>query len=219
VTDAPLAVFIGPTAHGQQEYLRGLQTRGVTLLPPVKRGDLPSMGTSFARIVLVDGLFNSVPAVGHVEIREALEAGIKLYGCSSMGAIRAYEMRHYGIVGGGAVYEMFFQHEDFTDDELAQLHGAAPHFEPVSEPLVNLRVFAAQLVASGLISAAASRRILDPLQQLYFGQRTLRLFERALAKELPPERTLESVMAGYPARRVKLTDFVSLMEQVLEHRI
>jgi hypothetical protein len=193
VTDAPLAVFIGPTAHGQQEYLRGLQTRGVTLLPPVKRGDLPSMGTSFARIVLVDGLFNSVPAVGHVEIREALEAG--------------------------TVYEMFFQHEDFTDDELAQLHGAAPHFEPVSEPLVNLRVFAAQLVASGLISAAASRRILDPLQQLYFGQRTLRLFERALAKELPPERTLESVMAGYPARRVKLTDFVSLMEQVLEHRI
>ena len=63
-------------------------------------------------IVIVDGIFQQVIAVGHAEIREALEKGIDILGMSSMGAIRAYEMRDLGMKGYGKVYDWFFRMED-----------------------------------------------------------------------------------------------------------
>src|SRR5262249_48597706 len=147
-----ITVFVGPSAYGIEAELQRIESFGVSIYPPVKRGDLYEVAKRSATIVIVDGLFHTVPAVGHIEIREALESGIRVIGCSSMVAIRAYEMRTLGMIGFGRVFEMFKEFEDFTDDELTQLHGPEPDFLPFSEALVNIRIFLDSLIAEGILS-------------------------------------------------------------------
>src|SRR5215216_2521419 len=92
-----IAVFVGPSACGMDELVQSLPKDRFSFFPPIKRGDLEALPRDFTVIVVVDGLFNSVPAVGHVELRKKLEY-CTVYGCSSMGAIRAFEMRGHGMI-------------------------------------------------------------------------------------------------------------------------
>ncbi|RUX68847.1 hypothetical protein EN904_03020 [Mesorhizobium sp. M7A.F.Ca.CA.001.07.2.1] len=52
-------------------------------------------------IGLIDGLFESGPAVWHKEILFALDAGCRLLGAASMGALRAAECWQFGMIGIG----------------------------------------------------------------------------------------------------------------------
>lgn len=124
-------------------------------------------------LVLVDGLFDQSLAVGHAELREAITAGWKVFGLGSMGAVRACEMRHHGMIGFGRVYEHFLADEDFQDDEVALLHTPAPDYRSVSEPLVHLRHFLRCLDESHRLSGVAAQRIADELKAVWYGHRTL----------------------------------------------
>lgn len=92
------------------------------LLPGIKRGDLiqnlfkfPSIET----VIIVDGVFEQQASVTHKEIVWVLEQGIKVIGLSSMGALRAYELRDYGMIGYGQVYQYFLEGLLEGDDEVA----------------------------------------------------------------------------------------------------
>jgi hypothetical protein len=54
----------------------------VRVIAPVKRFDIPALldDSEPRTLVLVDSLFHSVPAVGHIEIRDAIEAGLTVMG-------------------------------------------------------------------------------------------------------------------------------------------
>ena len=52
----------------------------------------------FKEILLVDGYYKSIPAPWHKEILLALEKGIKVTGISSLGAVRANELKDFGIL-------------------------------------------------------------------------------------------------------------------------
>ena len=69
---------------------------------------------------------------------DAIEQGWTVFGLCSMGAIRAYELRNFGMKGVGKVYQRFFQMEDFQDDELALFHE--PVF-PFTLPFVNFSTY------------------------------------------------------------------------------
>jgi hypothetical protein len=137
-------LFAGPTL-ARSPHARVL-VRGVSVRSPVKRGDVERLVEAYPAsrgrpgvIVLADGLFHDTLAVGHAELRAALRAGWRLWGLSSMGAIRAHEMAPLGMRGFGRVYERFQAEPDFQDDEVALLHGPAPEYRTLSEPLVHLR--------------------------------------------------------------------------------
>ncbi len=145
-------LFVGPTFKGLGaaaiDAAQAFQIRS-----PVKRGDVEALaGVEPGVLVLVDGLFHDALAVGHIEIRNAVERGWQVWGLSSMGAIRAYEMRTLGVRGYGAVYERFYAEEDFQDDEVSLLHASAPDYTPISEPLIHLRAALDAYVSEGMLT-------------------------------------------------------------------
>jgi hypothetical protein len=150
--------------------------------------------------------------VGHAEIRAAISAGWSVWGLSSLGAIRAYEMRDLGVKGYGRVYQRFYEHGDFRDDEVALIHEPDPPYRSFSEPLVHIRFFLRQLVNLELLTPALEESILASLMSIWFGYRTLGLLRSNLF-ELAPQNAaaIETVLANFQPFRVKyhdLSDFI-----------
>ena len=135
-------LFAGPSLLDSNS--RQLDTSFVRLKPPAKRGDIDLLlneEDAAGTIILADGRFHSELAVGHSELRRAIRAGWEIWGVSSMGAIRACEMRSTGMKGFGVIYGFFMDDPDFADDEVALLHIPDPPYHAVSEPLVHTRMF------------------------------------------------------------------------------
>lgn len=179
------------------------------LCPPVKRGDLPARSLQATdRVVLADGLFHQQLAVGHIEIRKLIQEGVVVWGVSSMGAIRAFEMRHMGMQGFGQVYDYFYEYPDFQDDEVTLLHEAEHPYKPVSEPLVHLRYCLAQQVKAGLLSPAQQEAITTDLKARWYGARSLGLFARLLEQQgFDPTALLHD----FDPYRIKQHDLLSLI--------
>ena len=175
----PVVLFAGPTLAASARA-RDLP-RGIRVRPPVRRFDVATLVASRAAlrrrrgvIVVADGLFHDRLAVGHAELREAMRDGWCVWGVSSMGAIRAREMTALGMRGFGQVFDRFRTEGDFQDDEVALLHGPAPEYRPMSEPLVHLRAAVDHLVRRGVIRAPFGRATIEELKTRWFGNRTRR---------------------------------------------
>jgi hypothetical protein len=208
-------IFAGPTRHGLPSSSLE-ESPGITWLPPARRGDVEALVRTrpAGTLAIVDGYFHHSLAVGHREIREAVERGWTVWGLSSIGAIRAYEMRDVGVRGFGRVYETFLREHDFRDDEVALLHEPSPPYRAATEPLVHLRVGVAALEAEGAISAEAATRVLEILAARWFGERTLDWtceLLRETAPELSAER-LEAWWKEFERYRVKRIDLQAFVE-------
>lgn len=212
-TDCRRYMFAGPTFCGRDELLSEAG-QSAEIRPPVQRRDVERLVAAHPPgvVILVDGYFQQCLSVGHAEIRAAVSAGWSVWGLSSLGAIRAYEMRDLGVKGYGRVYQSFYEHSDFRDDEVALIHEPNPPYRSVSEPLVHIRFFLRQLVSLELLTAALEERILANLMSMWFGYRTLGLLRSNLF-ELAPQNVaaIETVLANFQPFRVKhhdLCDFI-----------
>jgi len=83
-------------------------------------------------------------------------------------------MAPLGMRGFGRVYERFAAEGDFQDDEVALLHGPAPQYRAMSEPLVHLRAVAEHLAARGLVARDAAAGVIASLKARWYGERTRR---------------------------------------------
>jgi hypothetical protein len=185
--DDHVVMFVGPTLAGSSQA-RAL-AKGHRLRRPIRRHDVDELVAAQRKtrkkpgvIVIVDGVFHDTLAVGHAEIREALAAGWRVWGLSSMGAIRAREMAHLGMRGFGSVYERFCGEGDFQDDEVALLHEPGAPYRAVSEPLVHLRAAIEHLVAREIVSADDARGVVGDLKARWYGERTVARAKSALKK-------------------------------------
>src|SRR5882724_867704 len=98
-------VYTGPTLS-RAEVLNIVPS--AIIQPPVEHGDLLRVRTQPGDVVvLIDGLFHQVASVRHKEILQVLADGVRVVGCSSMGALRAAELYPYGMIGNGSVFEMY----------------------------------------------------------------------------------------------------------------
>jgi hypothetical protein len=206
-------LFAGPSALGLPAT--AIADAGLQLRPPVRRGDVERLVDSGAApgvMVICDGVFQSTPAVSHAELCRALDAGWALWGVSSLGAIRAHELRAEGMRGFGYVHAQFGLHDDFTDDELCLLHFPEPPYFAVSEPLVNLR-YALQHGGLG-IDAAAAAALITALRRLWFGERTVqRMLQLAQHRAGLPAETARRLVAWMQANRIKTLDLAALLQQ------
>ena len=131
-----LYVYVGPTL--QVEKAKGILPNA-TYLPPIKSGDLFSL--SFAKgdvIVIVDGVFELSPTIWHKEIIWAIEKGAIVYGVSSLGAIRAAELKGYGMLGYGQIYKDYLKGKLLDDSEVLVLCDGCS-YKPTTIPMVNIR--------------------------------------------------------------------------------
>ncbi|MFA1540774.1 TfuA-like protein [Actinomadura monticuli] len=202
-------VFLGSTGHGMSRDLFG--GPGLTVLPPARRGDIAALLDGPARppgeIVIVDGRFGDVLAVGHREIIAALRAGWTVWGLSSMGAIRAAELRDHGMRGFGRVYRSFAERM-IPDDEVAVLHGPAPEYRPLSEALIDLRPFLGHLAGVGVLQPAHAREIADVLAAAWFAERTVNALAVLCGEIAGPETVplLRAELRSLPKYRLKSAD-------------
>jgi len=211
--EPPPLLFAGPSTWGLSPAL--FVEAGVQLLPPVRRGDVGRQAGSRARpgvMIVCDGVFQIAPAVSHRELCEAIDAGWQVWGVSSLGAIRAHELRDEGMHGFGGVYEMFDRFDDFTDDEMCLLHcPVAPYF-PVTEPLVNLRHALDQRGRELGIDDAAAAAVVDALRRLWFGDRTHERIRKALIEDGGvPVQAADQLLHWLSAHRLKTLDLARLL--------
>ena len=206
-------MFVGPTLNGST---RVAEANGMRVLPPVKRGDIERLVATRRPgvAVIVDGQFHQCLSVSHAEIRSAIAHGWQVWGLSSMGAIRACEMKHMGMRGYGDVYEWFCRDAEFRDDEVALTHGADKPYLALSEPLIHIRVWLDELVKTRLLRSTQQKRLLRELMSLWYGDRTLSL-ARAMVLSIVPKREqeIDRTLADFDRFRLKSHDLSRFIQE------
>ena len=179
--------------------------------PPVKRGDIPDLIKSNSKpdqIIIVDGIFKASPSVGHKEILDAMEVGVKVDGVSSMGAIRAFELRGFGMRGHGKIFGMLDIDDEVTDDEITLIHLPRKPYNHFSVPLVNVRAALERIS----VIPSYQNEIIQHLKSYYFGDRTVELVIDLLSRfELITETQKEllvSEISDYDQKTRDLDEFV-----------
>lgn len=199
-------LFAGPTLNGSTQLA---ERAGMRVLPPVQRGDVDRLVLTRRPgvIAIVDGKFHQCLSVGHAEIRSAFGAGWQVWGLSSMGAIRACEMRHMGMRGYGEVYDWFCRDENFRDDEVALVHLPDPPYLPISEPLIHIRLWLKELVITRVLPLSQQMRVLRTLMAMWFGERTLSKARNMVVVEIPKRvKEVDKSLENFARFRVKSHD-------------
>jgi hypothetical protein len=165
-------VFVGPSLPGRRRW----SASDIDIRPPVELGDvLRAVDESPAVIAIIDGRFDSVPAVWHKEILWALHRGIHVLGASSMGALRAAELVAFGMVGVGQIFRAYASELIEDDDEVAIIHAPAEYgYRSLSEPLVNIRVTLADALACDVVSADVADVLLRETKHQHYAERSWR---------------------------------------------
>jgi TfuA protein len=166
-----VVIFTGPSLHPD----RAKALLNATILPPIKRGDLDCLSELKPAVIgIIDGEFYQSLAVSPKEILPLLESGVTVYGASSMGALRAVELRYCGMVGVGRVYRLFRSGVLDADDEVALTYSPST-YEALSEPLVNIRYILRAAVQRGILTRPQARETVAKLKAVYFPERTRHL--------------------------------------------
>jgi len=150
--------------------------------PPVKRGDLRDLAEAEV-VAIIDGVFLQSCSVGHREILSLLNRNIKVVGGGSMGALRAAEMGHYGMIGVGLIFQKYVSGEVQGDDEVALVFDPET-MEALSEPLVNLRFLLDAAWVAEIIDSAQRNGILSEMRSIYYPRRTIPVFMEVAHKLL-----------------------------------
>ena len=171
-----------------KKLLHSNNNREVTYAPPIKRGDIPkAISENYQVIGIIDGIFFRESAVSPREIMEVLKSNIKVYGASSMGALRASELDRYGMVGIGKIYNWYRDGTLNSDDEVA-LSFDSEEFIPISEPLVNIRETMKKALSENIINQEEYKIIFESAKKLYFPERKwkniIQISEKKMGKNL-----------------------------------
>lgn len=173
---APRAViFFGPSISRSEVLAEFKDVPGeLVCLPPVQQGDLLRLFYDPPDVIgVIDGLFLRTPSVLHKEILLLLRSGVRILGSASMGALRAAELDRFGMEGVGGVYRMYRDGLIDGDDEVAIVHGGPEeHFDPWTEPLVNVRHTIALATAAGAVTRETGDLVLHAARSVHFAERT-----------------------------------------------
>lgn len=195
-------VFVGPSLPltEAQRYLNADYRR------PIRRGDLATVPPN-AVVAIIDGVFDQNLAVSPREVRTALGRGVRIFGSSSMGALRAAEVP--GVIGVGRIYEMFAKGTLQDDDEVAITFDPETH-RPLCEPMVNIRHAVERLVTPGTISREAGSAIIRAAKSMPYRDRTYpQILRSAGLGGRADAKVLQNMLAAHDLKR---EDAITLLE-------
>jgi hypothetical protein len=189
----------------------------VNYQPPVRRFQLERFIQKGYKVIgIIDGIFFDRAAVGHREIISALNAGVKVTGGASMGALRASELDTHGMIGVGKIYEWYRDGVIESDDEVA-VSTNPDTFEPISVPLVNIRETLKAALAAGVISEKEHNDLLELAINTYYPDRSyLGLTKEGTKKGLIAEEKRKTILDFCINREVdvKREDAILVLETV-----
>ncbi len=146
----------------------------IFVLPPVAGGDLYQLKDhQFDYVIgIIDGYFENRISVWHKEILYLLSQNKKVFGASSMGALRAAELSDFGMIGVGKIYEKFLSGEYEDDDEVTVSHGPSEIGYPqISEAMVNIRFTLDAAVKDNVITRAVYERTVAIAKSTFYKKR------------------------------------------------
>jgi hypothetical protein len=204
-------VFLGPTLPVKD----AASILDADYRPPVKRGDIAALIPSPPpAIAIVDGEFFQSLAISPKEVLRAIEAGIPVWGASSMGALRAAELHGFGMIGVGTVFELYRSGRVNADDEVA-VSFASGERRVFSEAMINMRVVLGRACGEGIIDRATCRRLLREIKSMYFPERSWSNLWEKTAHWLPRKdaNALRRYLAAHSAD-VKRDDAIRLLHEL-----
>jgi hypothetical protein len=183
-----LAVFAGPSLPIADRPF----VDGVLYLPPASRGDVIRAAREYDAVLLIDGVFHQDLAPSPKECFESL-AYARMFGASSMGALRAAECAPYGFTPLGAISRWYVCEYIDGDDEVAVLTHPKT-FAALSVPLVNVRYLAWLAARRGILDRYEAEALVARAREVFYMDRSW-----ADVLEFAPRRArphLEPLIAG-----------------------
>jgi hypothetical protein len=206
-----IVVFLGPSL----DRARAEEILEAEYRPPAKRGDVFRAAKDGAKIVgLIDGVFFQDSAVAHKEVLAVLEMGVVVVGASSMGALRAAELHPFGMEGVGEIFRLYREGVLISDDEVALIFDPIK-FEPLSEPLVNIRDNVRAAVELEYIEPEAGEKLIASASSLYFPKRTYeQILEMAEGIDEPQREAFRRFLQE--KRDLKRDDAIQALKRIKE---
>ncbi|MCF6765296.1 hypothetical protein L3V82_05890 [Thiotrichales bacterium 19S3-7] len=150
----------------------------------IKSGDLiKAVSKHYDIIIIIDGNFEYTQAIWHKEILWAVKKGLKIIGCSSMGALRASELDRFGVTGYGYVYETY--KNNITDDDSEVAIHYYKHKEAIisSLPLINFRYSLNLLTDDQRLTHTEADDIFKQIKSIFYKKRTWQALKEVMTKK------------------------------------
>ncbi len=193
-----IIVFLGPSLPwAEARHLLRADYR-----PPARQGDVfRAIEAAPEAIVLIDGVFESAPAVWHHELIAAHAAGIPLFGACSMGALRAAELP--GVVTPlGEIAKRFVGGAWNDDAAVALLHAdEASRFRALTVPWVNVWATARAARRARVLTPSRAAQLVEVAESIFYQSRT---WSRVLAAVPWPDEVRQRFAQFLPQGQVDL---------------
>jgi hypothetical protein len=213
-----VVLFTGPTLSAADARAE----LDAVCLPPASEGDVYRAALERPRVIgIIDGYFESVPAVWHKEILAAMADGIHVFGSASIGALRAAELAAFGMEGVGRIFESFRDGQLQDDDEVAVMHGPGETgYVALSDAMVNIRATLERAAASGIIGPDIATQLAAIAKRMHYKERRYdSLLQAAQAAGLPPDE-ISALRTWLPEGRIDLKRLDALeMLRVIHGRL
>ena len=161
-------IFIGPTLSID----KAKEILDADYRPPAKKGDLLKLIPTAVKFVgLIDGYFLQDYPPTPIEVYNLLrKKDVLVFGSSSLGALRAVELKRFGMMGIGKIFNLFLKGVIDSDDEVAVTFTEYREYQ--SDALIDIRynLFLAQ--KKQIIDTNTKRNILRIAKKTYFPYRT-----------------------------------------------
>ena len=193
-------VFTGPTISAAEAR----DELEAVYLPPAAEGDVYRVTLKRPQAIgIIDGYFQSIPAVRHKEILWAMNRGIHVFGSASIGALRAAELTAFGMEGVGTIFEFYRDGVLEDDDEVAIVHGPAEvGFRAGSEAMVDIRQTLRKAERVGVISAELGIALEKIGKELFYPDRNYSTLLCSAFERRLPETELARLRKWLPQGRV-----------------
>lgn len=168
MSDSKPIIFLGPSLSTE----KATKILDADYRKPAKKGDFLQLVFKETKFVgLIDGFFLQDYPPTPIEIYNLLrKKGTKVYGSSSLGALRAVELSKYGMIGVGKIFNLFKKGILDADDEVAVTFTDYSNYK--SEALIDIRYNLFLAYKMKLIDKEAKKIILRISKQTYFPYRT-----------------------------------------------
>ncbi len=161
-----LCVFCGPSLPPEDRVV----SPSVVYVPPASRGDVARAAERFDALLIIDGVFHHDLAPTPREVYDALVRA-RVFGASSMGALRAAECAAYGAVPLGIIARWYLRETIDGDDEVAVLVDPQTQ-RTLTVPSVNVRYVAALAVRRGLMDRTSASEWVSSARDIFYMDRT-----------------------------------------------
>ena len=207
-------VFLGPSLNLE----KAKKVINADFRPPAKKGDFIklSMMSETSIVILIDGVFLQDYPPTPIEVFQVIRKNnFKVYGASSIGALRAVELEKFGMKGIGKIFELYRNNIINSDDEIAVTFDS--EYNLISEAMIDIRYNIFLAWKNKIINNETKKIMVKLAKSIYFPYRTYDYIIEKAIDLFPSKResflTFKNYIVNYRVS-LKETDALKTLQYV-----